>query len=200
MRRLIAISAAALVLAPAAAAKNADAAIVVGPTGSALVEPYAAVSAVLRRVAATEAPVGAYALVYVQRRLLPGAPGRWYPRSAVYCDARSRCVHAPELVGWFGSGRVTGLYRGRAPRLAGLVRDGRRVPVASTLGWAIELAFAQGAESAARRAPVGCVAFGARWVGSPSRPRSFCVGMNGGVYAGGRQYPLYSGIAARLAR
>ena len=198
MRRLLAIAAAALVLAPVAAAKDDDAAIVVGPNGTAIVEPYATIAPILRRVAQSEPPGGPFALVYVQRRLRPGAPGRWYPRAAVYCDAPGRCVHAEELRGSFGSGRITGLYRGAPPRLASLTRAGRSVPAASTLGYAIELAFAQGAESRARSVPVGCVAFRARWTGGGARPRAFCVGMNGGVYAGGRQYPLYSGIAERL--
>ena len=167
---------------------------------AALVEPYGTDAPVLRRVAQSELPAGPFALVYVQRRMLPGAPGRWYPRAAVYCDAKSRCVHAPELLGSFGSGRITGLYRRAAPRLVSLTRGGRTVPTASALGYAIELAFGQGAESKARSAPVGCVAFRARWTGSGARPRAFCIGMNGGVYAGGRQYPLYSGVAERLAR
>ena len=46
--------------------------------------------------------------------------------------------------------------------------------------------------------PAGCVELRATWHGSFARPSAFCIGMNGGVYARGRQYPLYSGIAAHL--
>ncbi len=201
MRRLLAPLVAALLFAPAAAAKGDDAAIVIGPSGTALVEPYEVVAPVLARLAPMQAPAGPYALVYVQRKLLPAAaPGRWFPGAAVYCDARSRCVHATQLLGSFGSGRITGLFRGAAPRLATLTRDGAALPTAGSLGLAVELAFGQAGSSAKASKPVGCVELRATWRGSSAktRPTAFCIGMNGGVYAHGRQYPLYSGIAARL--
>jgi hypothetical protein len=202
MRRLLTPLAAALLFAPAAAAKGDDAAIVVGPTGTALVEPYVVIAPVLAQVAPMQAPAGPYALVYVQRKLIPAAaPGRWFPRVAVYCDARGRCAHATQLLGSFGSGRITGLFRGAPPRLATLTRDGAPLPAAGSLGLAVELAFGQAGSSSQASKPVGCVELRATWRGSSSkaRPTAFCVGMNGGVYARGRQYPLYSGIAARLS-
>lgn len=199
---LVAVAAAALALPAGAAAKGDDAAIVIGPSGTALVEPYSTVASVMGQLAFGKAPSGPFALVYVQRQLLPRAPGRWYPRAAVYCDAYGRCVHAAQLLGSFGSGRITGLYHGAPPRLATLSRGGKSLPVASTLGFAIELAFGQAAASTARPVPVGCTTFRATWSGTGARlrPSSFCIGMNGGVYARGRQYPLYSGIAERFAR
>lgn len=191
-----------LVLAAGAAAKEDDAAIVIGPSGTALVEPYSTITTVMGQLAFGKAPAGPFALVYVQRQLVPRAPGRWYPRAAVYCDAYGRCVHATQLLGSFGSGRITGLYHGEPPRLRSLTRGGKSLPVASTLGYAIELAFGQAAASTARPVPVGCTTFRAGWrgAGARTRPASFCIGMNGGVYARGRQYPLYSGIAERFAR
>jgi hypothetical protein len=201
MRRLLVPLAAALVFAPAAAAKGDNAAIVIGPNGTALVEPYEVVAPVLAQLAPMQAPSSPYALVYLQRKLLPAAPpGRWFPRVAVYCDARNRCVHATELLGSFGSGRITGLFRGAPPRLASLTRDGAALPVGGALGLAVELAFGQAGSSSTAAKPVGCVELRARWRGSSAkaRPTAFCIGMSGGVYARGRQYPLYSGIAARL--
>lgn len=191
---------AALVLAAGAAAKEEDAAIVIGPSGAALVEPYSTFAPVLRQLAPAAAPRGAFALVYLQRKFVPGAPGRWYPGAATYCDAGGRCVRVTQLLGSFGSGRVTGLYRGAPTRLAGLARDGAQLAVRSPLGYAIELALGQRPSATQAAAPVGCVPLRARWSGwhASSRPTVFCVGMNGGVYAGGRLYPLYSGLAARL--
>jgi hypothetical protein len=199
MRRLLLPLAAVLLFAPTASAKGDNAAIVIGPNGTALVEPYEVIAPVLAQLAPMQAPSGPYALVYVQRKLLPTAPGRWFPRAAVYCDARSRCVHATRLLGSFGSGRITGLFRGAPPRLASLTRDGTPLAAAGSLGLAIELAFGQGRASVQASKPVGCVELRATWHGSTARPTAFCVGMNGGVYAHGRQYPLYSGIAARLS-
>jgi hypothetical protein len=201
MRRLLVPLAAALVFAPAAAAKGDNAAIVIGPNGTALVEPYEVVAPVLAQLAPMRQPTAPYALVYLQRKLVPAAaPGRWFPGAGVYCDARSRCVHATQLLGSFGSGRITGLFRGAPPRLAALSRDGSALPATGSLGLAIELAFGQAGASVKATKPVGCVELRAMWRGSgaKARPSAFCVGMNGGVYAHGRQYPLYSGIAARL--
>jgi hypothetical protein len=201
MRRLLILLAAALLVAPAAAAKGDDAAIVIGPNGTALVESYEVVAPVMAQAAPMQMPAGPYALVYVQRQLLPAAaPGRWFPNAAVYCNARGRCVHAEALLGSFGSGRITGLFRGSPPRLASLTRDGARLPAGGALGLAVELAFGQAGASSKASKPVGCVELRATWRGSTTkaRPTAFCVGMNGGVYAHGRQYPLYSGIAARL--
>ena len=200
MRRLLIAVAVALVLASSAAAKEQNAAIVIGPSGVGLVEPYATIAPVLKRLSPSEAPGGPFALVYLQRRMVPGAPGRWYPGAAVYCDAQNRCVHAEQLLGSFGSGRITGLYRGAPTRLARLTRSGHTVSVTSSLAYAVELAFGQAASSTRRAAPLGCVQLHARWRGShaSARPTAFCVGMNGGVYAQGRQYPLYSGLAAQL--
>ena len=81
---LVAVAAAALALPAGAAAKGDDAAIVIGPSGTALVEPYSTVASVMGQLAFGKAPSGPFALVYVQRQLLPRAPGRWYPRAAVY--------------------------------------------------------------------------------------------------------------------
>jgi hypothetical protein len=199
--RLLAPLALALALVPAAAAKGPDSAVVVGPGKIALVEPYAGkVEQALGRLAPAELPAEPFALVYVVRRYVPREPARWFPRSGLLCDAASRCADAPELRGWLGTGRLTGLYRGAPLRIVSLTRDGRALPANGALAHAIELGLGQASSSAKAAPPRECFPLRARWSGShaSTRPTAFCVGMNGGVYVGGRVYPLYSGIAARL--
>jgi hypothetical protein len=198
MRTLLLVLVISLVAAPAAAAKEDNAAIVIGPFGTALVEPPSTFASAFARLSAGEAPSGPFALVYVQRRFSPTEPGRWYPRSSTYCDATGRCVRDTALVGSFGSGRITGLFRSAPPRLARLTRDGKKLSVHAPLALGIELAFGQASSSQRLAKPAGCVVLRAVWRGTPKRPVSFCVGMNGGVWAGGRAYPLYSGLAAQL--
>ena len=163
----------------------------IGPSGTALVEPLSTITSIMGQLALGKAPAGPSALVYVQRQLVPGAPGRWYPHAAVYFNLDGDAGCDPQDTS-----------TGHSEGLAALARGGRSLPVASTLGYAIELAFGQAAASTARPAPAGCTTFRARWRGAGARlrPGSFCIGMNGGVYARGRQYPLYSGIAERFAR
>lgn len=199
MRSLLAPLVVALVLAPSAAAKGPDSAVVVGPGPIALVEPYAGpVARALGRLAPAASPAEAFALVYVVRRYVPQEPVRWFPRSGVLCDAHGRCAEAPELRGSLGTGRVTGLFRGLPLRIASLARDERTLSADGPLAHAIELAFAQASSRAA--APQECTPLRATWTGAhaSTRPRAFCVGMNGGVYARGRLWPLYSRIAAQL--
>jgi hypothetical protein len=205
VRRLlltIAAAAAVCVPAPSANAKGPDSAVVIGPGTIALVEPFAGkVEQALARLAPGEFPRKPFALVYVVRRYLPGEPARWFPGPGVLCDARARCAEAPELRGWFGSGRLTGLFRGEPLHIVSLMREGGRpLPRNGTLAHAIELAFGQASSSTRTAAPQECIALRARWAGSHSsrRPTSFCVGMNGGVYANGRLYPLFSRVAERL--
>lgn len=191
----------ALALAPAAAAKGPDSAVVIGPGKIALVEPYAGkVEQALARLSPAEVPNEPFALVYVVRRYVPGEPARWFPQSGVLCDARSRCAGAPELRGWFGSGRLTGLFKDEPLRIVSLTREGRPLNANGALAHAIELALGQASSSAKLAPPRECFPLRARWSGSHAskRPTAFCVGMNGGVYVNGRVYPLYSGIAARL--
>jgi hypothetical protein len=202
MRRLLPIAAAvALVLVPSAAAKGENSAVVIGPGRIALVEPYEGVVAkALGRLSPSAFPSEPYALVYVVRKWIPQEPARWFPRSGVLCDARSRCADATELRGWFGSGRLTGLYRGEPLRIVSLTKNGRSLPANGAAAHAIELGFGQTSSSARKAPPRNCFAFEARWAGShaSSRPTAFCIGLNGGLYAKGRAYPLFSRIAERL--
>ena len=198
MRTLLLVLVVSLVAVPAAAAQADNAAIVIGPFGTALVEPPSTFAPAFARLAAAESPGGPFALVYVQRRMSPTEPGRWYPRSATYCDADERCVRETSLVGSFGSGRITGLFRSDPPRLARLTRNGKPLSVHAPLALGIELAFGQASSSQRLAKPIGCVPLRAVWHGTPKRPTAFCVGMNGGVWSGGRSYPLYSGLAAQL--
>jgi hypothetical protein len=203
MKLLIPIAAAvALVLVPSAAAKGENSAVVIGPGKIALVEPYDGVVAkALDRLSPAAAfPSEPYALVYVVRRWNPQEPARWFPGSGVLCDARSRCADAPELRGWFGSGRLTGLYTGEPLRIVKLTKNGRTLPVNGVAAHAIELGFGQASSSARQAPPRNCFPFEARWAGSyaSSRPTAFCIGLNGGLYAKGRAYPFFSRFAERL--
>ncbi len=191
----------ALVLVPSAAAKGENSAVVIGPGKTALVEPYEGVVAnALGRLSPAAFPDEPYALVYVVRKWIPQEPARWFPGSGVLCDARARCADAPELRGWFGSGRLTGLYRGEPLRIARLTKNGRSLPVNSGAAHAIELGFGQASSSARKAPPRNCFAFEARWRGShaSSRPTAFCIGLNGGLYANGRAYPFFSRFAEIL--
>ena len=202
MRLLLPIAVAlALVLAPSVAAKGENSAVVVGPGKIALVEPYEGVVAkALGRLSPSASPSEPYALVYVVRKWMPQEPAQWFPRSGVLCDTRGRCADAPELRGWLGSGRLTGLYNGEPLRIVSLTKNGRSLPANGVAAHAIELGFGQASSSARREPPRNCFPFEARWAGShaSSRPTEFCIGLNGGLYAKGRGYPLFSRIAERV--
>jgi hypothetical protein len=147
----------ALALVPSAAAKGENSAVVVGPGKIALVEPYHGVVAkALARLSPSAFPSEPYALVYVVRKWMPQEPAQWFPRSGVLCDARSRCADAPELRGWLGSGRLTGLYNGEPLRIVSLTRNGRSLPANGVAAHAIELGFGQASPRRGRRRQRNC--------------------------------------------
>lgn len=90
----------------------------------------------------------------------------------------------------------TGLYRREPVRLLSLVREGAPLLPYGNEATGVKLALQRHGVPAA--APVGCVRFTARW-SQPGRPASFCVAPAGGLYAGGRMYPLAPATARFLS-
>jgi hypothetical protein len=202
MRLLLALIVVALAAASAASAKEGTAVLVVGPRGPTFVEPYRIVVGPLGRLQLTLPPVEPYVLVFpLMRDGVPMRPGRWYPRAGVLCSGwrsgvEAGCTTEPKLRGWLGSGVATGVFRREPARLTRLLRAGAPLLPYGNEATAVKLALAQ--RSKAAPAPDECVSFRARWTGpgAAARPGSFCVSSGGGVYAGGRLYPLQPTTAA----
>jgi hypothetical protein len=197
MRRALLVSLIALVCAPAAAAKEGKAVVVIGPNGRALVEPFAPFTSVLGQFDIKGAvPTGPYVLVYpLMERGIPMRPGRWYPSAGVLCSGwrtgvEAGCTKAPHLRGWLGRGVATGVFRGEPTRLTSLVRQRIQLPAYSNEATAIEMSLNQVGRTTAT--PRDCVSFAGRWTGprASMRPKSFCISSAGGIYAAGKQYPL----------
>ena len=160
MRRALLVSLIALVCAPAAAAKEGKAVVVIGPNGRALVEPFAPFTSVLGQFDIKGAvPTGPYVLVYpLMERGIPMRPGRWYPSAGVLCSGwrtgvEAGCTKAPHLRGWLGRGIATGLFRGAPTRLTSLARQRIQLPAYSNEATAIEMSLNQVGRAA--RAPNG---------------------------------------------
>jgi hypothetical protein len=190
----------ALVALPAAHAKELSSVLVVGPRGPTLVEPYRVVQEPLGRLRPVAPPSGGYVLVFPLMRGVPARPGRWFPRAGVLCSGwrsgvEAGCASAPRLGGSLGSGLATGLFRREPVRLTSLRRAGRALPRSGNEATAVKLALYQRWSRASP--PAGCLAFTARW-SRAGWPESFCVGRGGGLYAGGRRYPLPPPTAAFL--
>ena len=201
MKLVLAVIVVALAAASAASAKNGTSVLVVGPKGPTFVEPFRIVVGPLARLRLALPPAEPYVLVFpLMRGGVPMRPGRWYPRAGVLCSGwrsgvEAGCSTEPQLRGWLGSGIATGVFVREPVRLASLVRGGVALPPFGNEATAVKLALAQ--RSQARTAPDDCVSFTARWTGpGAGRPRSFCVSPGGGVYAGGRAYPLPPSAAA----
>jgi hypothetical protein len=190
----------ALVALPAAQAKELTSALVVGPRGPTLVEPYRVVRPALGRLQPVAPPRGGYVLVFPLLRGVPARPGRWFPRAGVLCSGwrsgvEAGCASAPRLRGWLGSGVATGLFRREPVQLTSLRRRGRPLSPYGNEATAVKLALYQRGSRASP--PAGCLTFAARWT-QADWPTSFCVGRSGGLYAGGRLYPLPLRTAAFL--
>jgi hypothetical protein len=190
----------ALVALPAAEAKELTTVLVVGPRGPTFVEPYRVIQQPLKRLRPVAPPSGGYVLVFPLKRGVPARPGRWFPRAAVFCSGwrsgvEAGCASAPRLGGWFGSGAATGLFRREPVRLTSLRRDGRALSPYGNEATAVKLALYQRGSRASP--PVSCLSFTARWTRA-GWPTSFCVGRGGGLYTGGRVYPLPPQAAAFL--
>jgi hypothetical protein len=191
----------ALVALPAAQAKELTSVLVVGPRGPTFVEPYRVVQEPLGRLRPVAPPRGGYVLVFPLLRGVPARPGRWFPHAGVLCSGwrsgvEAGCASAPRLGGWLGSGVATGLFRREPVRLTSLRRGGRELPRYGNEATAVKLALYQ--RGSRRRPPADCLTFTARWTRA-GWPGSFCVGRGGGLYAGGRVYPL-SPPTARFLR
>jgi hypothetical protein len=190
----------ALVVLPAAQAKELTTVLVVGPRGPTFVEPYRVVQEPLRRLRPVAPPNAGYVLVFPMLRGVPARPGRWFPQAGVLCSGwrsgvEAGCASAPGLGGWLGSGAATGLFRREPVRLTSLRRGGRTLSPYGNEATAVKLALYQRGSRA--RPPAGCVTFTARWTRA-GWPGSFCVGRGGGLYARGRVYPLPRPTAAFL--
>jgi hypothetical protein len=182
----------ALVALPAAQAKELTTVLVVGPRGPTLVEPYRVVQEPLGRLRPVAPPSGGYVLVFPMMRGVPARPGRWFPHAGLLCSGwrsgvEAGCASAPRLGGSLGSGAATGLFRREPVRLTSLRRAGRTLLPYGNEATAVKLALYQ--RGSRMSPPAGCLTFTARWTRA-GWPRSFCVGRGGGLYAGGRVYPL----------
>jgi hypothetical protein len=202
MRRLLLVAALVLAAAPAAHAKSGSHVLVLGPAKVALVEPPSVFRQVMGlRLELVAPPHERYVLaVPTMSDGLPARPGRWYPASHTYCSGwrsgvEAGCAVAPALAGFLGNGSRTGMFAHEPVRIVALRRGGAPLPVNDNRTWAIATALQQPGRRAAR--PAECTAFSARW-SAAGRPASLCVAPSGGVYAGGKLYPLPPRTAASI--
>jgi hypothetical protein len=193
-----------LVFAPTAEAKQGKAVVVIGPSRQAMVEPFAPIGGTLDQFGLTATlppPNAPYVLVYpLMEQGVPMRPGRWYPAEQLLCSGwrtgvEAGCLHAPSLRGLLGTGIATGLFHQRPTLLSRLTRQRTSLGADGNEATAIEMSLNQSGRPASQ--PAGCVPFTARWTGpqAASKPGSFCVARTGGIFVGGRVYPLPSGAA-----
>jgi hypothetical protein len=199
MRTFAAVVLAALVLVPAAAAKEVTSIVLVGVHGSSV--ELSARGRLFQRLTyggfVVKPGHGGYLLVYPQMAMGMGAqPGRYYPQTHAYCASwtlatrvclrvddpvvrRRFAVHLPRL-------------RTAPTRLVSLERNGSLLSQMQEVGVVFDAVFARKARWQRSLQPRACsLRYSARWDGpeSGSRPARFCLSPRG-VWAHGSLFPL----------
>jgi hypothetical protein len=198
---LLALSVLALWVPESATAKGFTRAVLVGADGRsfALHAQEPVIDGLLTlRGSITRARGGYLRLFFVGPGDFPANPARYYPRAncvaldwPTYDRACARI--APELVRRLRPARALPRFTGRPTVLVAITYNGRFRASVAALKDPVELAL----DRRGRRtpAPKSCYAFAGRWRGpaAAARPRRFLL-CGGGVYAGGRLYPLRRGV------
>ncbi len=205
MKWLLVVAVVVLAFPAGAAAKRVETLVLGRPSGRSVASQLSPeLWALWGRLEPRPAPAGGYMLVYpLMERGIPARPGRWYPAAGVLCSGwrsgiEAGCGPVPlELASRLAGERVIGLFRVEPTTITRLTRRGVAQAVPGNVSVAVQRAFNQFASARPARAPSDCVMFRAAWRGplASGRPDGFCVAPAGGVYAGGRAYPLSRGVA-----